>query len=235
MTGEIRRVHATSRGTYGAPRIQAELAATGTAGESQAGRTVDAWGRRAGRQSAQAGRHDAAGGFPASGAGSSAAGLYGRRARIACGWPISPTSRPWRAGCIWRWCWMCGVGRVVGWAMATHLRTTLVLAALDMAIVQRQPQAVIHHSDQGERSTRRSPSAPGAAQRTCAHRWGRSAIASITRWPRASSRRSNASCSTGTSFPTPAAAQPAVFEFIGRVVQHAAATFGTRLRRAAGV
>ena len=31
LTGEIRRVHATSRGTYGAPRIQAELAATGTA------------------------------------------------------------------------------------------------------------------------------------------------------------------------------------------------------------
>ena len=34
--------------------------------------------------------------------------------------------------------------------MATHLRTTLVLAALDMAIVQRQPQAVIHHSDPGD-------------------------------------------------------------------------------------
>jgi putative transposase len=39
--------------------------------------------------------------------------------------------------------------RVIGWAMATHLRTSLVLAALDMAIGQRRPQAVIHHSDQG--------------------------------------------------------------------------------------
>jgi putative transposase len=39
--------------------------------------------------------------------------------------------------------------RVVGWAMATHLRTSLVLDALDMAIYQRKPQAVIHHSDQG--------------------------------------------------------------------------------------
>jgi len=39
--------------------------------------------------------------------------------------------------------------RVVGWAMATHLRTELVLAALDMAIVHRLPRAVIHHSDQG--------------------------------------------------------------------------------------
>jgi putative transposase len=39
--------------------------------------------------------------------------------------------------------------RVVGWAMATHLRTSLVLDALDMAIYQRKPQDVIHHSDQG--------------------------------------------------------------------------------------
>lgn len=39
--------------------------------------------------------------------------------------------------------------RVVGWAMASHLRTELVLAALEMARVQRRPTAVIHHSDHG--------------------------------------------------------------------------------------
>lgn len=39
--------------------------------------------------------------------------------------------------------------RVVGWAMATHLRTELVLDAFEMAIHQRKPKAVIHHSDQG--------------------------------------------------------------------------------------
>jgi putative transposase len=39
--------------------------------------------------------------------------------------------------------------RVVGWAMETHLRTELILAALDMAITQRRPAAVIHHSDRG--------------------------------------------------------------------------------------
>jgi len=39
--------------------------------------------------------------------------------------------------------------RVSGWAMASHLRTELVLAALDMALAQRQPTDVIHHSDQG--------------------------------------------------------------------------------------
>lgn len=39
--------------------------------------------------------------------------------------------------------------RIVGWAMATHLRTELVLEAMDMALRQRRPRGVIHHSDQG--------------------------------------------------------------------------------------
>ena len=39
--------------------------------------------------------------------------------------------------------------RIVGWAMETHLRTELVLAALDMALTQRRPEAVVHHSDRG--------------------------------------------------------------------------------------
>jgi len=39
--------------------------------------------------------------------------------------------------------------RIVGWAMATHLRTELVLDALEMARVQRRPGAVILHSDHG--------------------------------------------------------------------------------------
>ena len=33
--------------------------------------------------------------------------------------------------------------------MATHLRTELVLEALNMALWQRKPKNVIHHSDQG--------------------------------------------------------------------------------------
>ena len=43
--------------------------------------------------------------------------------------------------------------RIVGWAMETHLRTELVLAALEMAIGQRKPSNVIHHSDQGSQYT----------------------------------------------------------------------------------
>ncbi len=39
--------------------------------------------------------------------------------------------------------------RIVGWAMETHLRTELIVAALDMALTQRRPSNVIHHSDRG--------------------------------------------------------------------------------------
>lgn len=39
--------------------------------------------------------------------------------------------------------------RIVGWAMATHLKTELVLDALEMALMQRRPGEVVHHSDQG--------------------------------------------------------------------------------------
>ncbi|WP_281284166.1 IS3 family transposase [Nonomuraea deserti] len=40
--------------------------------------------------------------------------------------------------------------RIVGWAMAEHMRTELVTDALAMALHQRRPEAgVIHHSDKG--------------------------------------------------------------------------------------
>lgn len=42
---------------------------------------------------------------------------------------------------------------VVGWAMGAHLRTEVVLKALNMAIQQRHPRGVIHHSDHGSQYT----------------------------------------------------------------------------------
>ncbi len=42
---------------------------------------------------------------------------------------------------------------MIGWSMANHLRTRLVLDALDMALWQRRPDGVIHHSDQGSQYT----------------------------------------------------------------------------------
>ena len=43
--------------------------------------------------------------------------------------------------------------RVVGWSMENHLRTDLVVRALNMALLQRRPADVIHHSDQGTQYT----------------------------------------------------------------------------------
>jgi len=43
--------------------------------------------------------------------------------------------------------------RIVGWSMANHMLTTLILDALDMAVGQRRPKNVIHHSDQGGQYT----------------------------------------------------------------------------------
>jgi putative transposase len=40
--------------------------------------------------------------------------------------------------------------RVIGWAMAAHLRSELVTDALNMAIAVRRPTGVIHHSDYAE-------------------------------------------------------------------------------------
>jgi putative transposase len=43
--------------------------------------------------------------------------------------------------------------RIVGWSMTNHLRAELVLGALEMAVGQRRPREVIHHSDQGSQYT----------------------------------------------------------------------------------
>ena len=44
--------------------------------------------------------------------------------------------------------------RVVGWSMATHMRTELVLDALTMALGRRLPQGnLLHHSDRGSQYT----------------------------------------------------------------------------------
>jgi putative transposase len=65
------------------------------------------------------------------------------------------TALPTRAGT----CYLAAVTdawsrRVVGWSMATHMRTELVTGALDMAVAHRGPGAgLIHHSDHGSQYT----------------------------------------------------------------------------------
>ena len=39
--------------------------------------------------------------------------------------------------------------KVVGWAFGERMTSDLVILALNMALMTRKPQSVIHHSDQG--------------------------------------------------------------------------------------
>jgi putative transposase len=48
----------------------------------------------------------------------------------------------------------CYSRRIVGWAIADHLRAELVVDALEMAVARRRPDAgLVHHSDQGSQYT----------------------------------------------------------------------------------
>jgi hypothetical protein len=148
LLGQIRAIHAHSRGTYGAPRIHAELAAQGVhIGRKRVARLMQAAGvvgvsRRAFITTT---RRDAA--------ARPAPDLVQRA------FTVDGPDRLWVADITYIATWTgflflavvldAWSRRVVGWAMAAHLRTELVLDALNMAIAQRRPTAVIHHSDQG--------------------------------------------------------------------------------------
>jgi putative transposase len=44
--------------------------------------------------------------------------------------------------------------RIVGWSMASHMKTELVVDALQMAVWRRKPSAgLVHHSDRGAQYT----------------------------------------------------------------------------------
>ena len=85
--------------------------------------------------------------------------------------------------------------KIVGWSMANHRRTELVLGALEMAIGQRRCSDVIHHSDQGSQYTALAfgKRCQEAGVRPSMGRW---ATPTTTPCARASSPPLNASCST---------------------------------------
>ena len=76
--------------------------------------------------------------------------------------------------------------RVVGWAMATHLQSELVLSALNMALYQRRPEDVIHHSDQGAQYTSIALWKALSVRLACVPLWDLLATAMTTHCARAS-------------------------------------------------
>ena len=144
----IVEIHQGSRGTYGVPRIHAELAADGVAvGRKRVSRLM----RRAGIQGiSRRGRawttrrdRDAR---PAPDLVERDFGAPGPDQLWVADIPYVPTWAGFLYLAVVVDAWS---RRVVGWAMANHLRTELVLDALNMALGQRRATGVIHHSDQG--------------------------------------------------------------------------------------
>ena len=102
--------------------------------------------------------------------------------------------------------------KVVGWALADHMRTELISDALLMAFGgSRRPAGVVFHSDRGCQYTSRD-FRQLATDRGVVLSFGREegrAAAGTTRWPRASSPPSNESSSTAAlGQQLPASAEP---------------------------
>jgi putative transposase len=149
----VRTVHASSRQTYGAPRVHAELH----------GREEKHSRKRIARLMRQAGLVGASHrkGGPVTTRRDQEArpapDLVDRKF-TAPGpdklWVADITYVPTAAGFLYLAVVLDAWSRkIVGWSMANHLRTELVLAAMEMAVGQRRPKDVIHHSDQGSQYT----------------------------------------------------------------------------------
>ncbi len=150
---QIRTVHASSRETYGAPRVQAALKARGEKhGRKRIARLMRAAGlvgasrRRSGVTTTRRDKE-----------ARPAPDLVDRSfvaSRPNQLWVADITFVPTASGFLYLAVVLDAWSRkVVGWSMANHLRTELVLDALEMAIGQRRPDGVIHHSDQGSQYT----------------------------------------------------------------------------------
>ena len=145
----IRVAHTASRGTYGSPRIYAELRAQGEpCGRHRVARLMRQHGIRAKQARRFRVTTDSAHGRPV------APNLLARHFRapgINQRWVTDLTYVATHEG----WLYVAVVldlysRRVVGWAMQPRMSQELVLAALRMAVTQRRPpRGLLHHSDQG--------------------------------------------------------------------------------------
>lgn len=149
LSARIGAAFEDSRGTYGSPRVHAELRARGVrVGRKRVARLMREGGlaaavRRRFPRTTQS-RHDQ----PV------APDLLGRDFAAAAPdtvWLADISYIPTGEG----WLYLAAVKdmatrEIVGWSMADHLRAELACAALRMALHRRQPpEGLIHHSDRG--------------------------------------------------------------------------------------
>lgn len=148
LSAQLEAAHDESRGTYGAPRLHAELAANG----------VHVGRKRVARLMLDAGL---VGISPRKSTFTTVRDPDARpsddlvkRDFTASGpdqlWVADITYVPTWAGFLYLAVVLDAWSRkIVGWAMSTSLHTDVVLEALNMAVTQRQPRDVVHHSDHG--------------------------------------------------------------------------------------
>jgi putative transposase len=212
LEAQIAAIHRQSRGTYGTPRIHAELAAQGEAvGRKRVARLMRALGlqgvsrRRRVRTTLRATE-------------AAAVPDLVDRTFVADGpnrlWVADITYVPTAGAMLYLAVVLDAWSRrIVGWAMRTTLVTDLVLAALEMAVRARQPRAVIHHSDHGCQYT---SLAFGARCREAGVRPSRGSIGDCYDNALCESFFATLECELldRERFETPVAARLAIFDFI---------------------
>ena len=150
LAHEIGLIHAQSRHTYGSPRVMQELRKKGRRhGRRRIARLMQQkglCGRQKGRHHVQTtdSNHD----HPIA------------PNRLAEAPKATAPNQLWVADITYietmeGWLYLAGIldlysRKIVGWAMSDHIDTSLVLKALDMALLHRKPPAnLLFHSDRG--------------------------------------------------------------------------------------
>lgn len=154
LGARIAAIHEDSLKTYGSPRVHAELALEH---DIRVGvKRVERLMRRAGLSGLIRRRR-----------GRTTIGVQGVRTApdlVARDFNPTAVNRLWCADITYIRTWEgwlylasvmdCYSRRIVGWAMADHMRAELVIEALEMAVARRRPEGrPVHHSDQGSQYT----------------------------------------------------------------------------------
>ncbi len=148
----VRAIHERSRGTYGAPRIQADLADEGfPVSRKRVARLMRESGLAGtSRRKAPKTTRPAPSAHPAP-------DLVDRKFTVAGPdrlWLADITYVPTAARFVYLPILFDAFSRrIVGWAMDSSLVIDLVVGARQMAIAQRRPEHLIHHSDQNSKYT----------------------------------------------------------------------------------
>ena len=153
LTEKIREIHSRSRETYGSPRVHAELRSLGIGcGRRRVARLMRAAGLRGcmrGKKRRTTHRDPRAAPAPDLLRRDFEAG---RPNKV---WLADITYIPTREGFLYlAFILDTHSRRILGWAMENHMRTELVVDALEMALWRRKPSAgLLHHSDRGAQYT----------------------------------------------------------------------------------